>query len=147
VTVRDIPAFREFVGMQWSRYRKEGLRDVGKRDDEIKAFLGKETEFDGKLILCGTIRIDGRFKGEIHGAGMLIVGKDASVEAAVTVDRIQISGAVKGKLTIKEKVEITETGSLAGTLVTPVLVIGEGARFDGQCTMGAETGGDGDSGG
>lgn len=112
---------------------------MGKRDDEIKAFLGKETEFGGKLILCGAVRIDGIFKGEIFGAGMLIVGKDASVEATIAVDRVQISGVVKGKLDIKEKTEITETGSLAGTLATPVLVVGEGALFDGQCTMHAES--------
>lgn len=108
---------------------------MGKRDDEIKAFLGKETEFGGKLILCGAVRIDGTFKGEICGPGTLIVGKDASVEATIDVDRIQISGAVTGKLNIKERVEITETGSLAGTVTTPVLVIGEGALLDGHCTM------------
>lgn len=113
---------------------------MGKRDDEIKAFLGKETEFGGKLILCGAVRIDGIFKGEICGSGTLIVGQDASVEATISVDRIQISGAVKGKLEIREKIEITETGSLAGTLMTPVLVIGEGALFDGQCTMRPEPG-------
>ncbi|MDD5475232.1 MAG: polymer-forming cytoskeletal protein [Syntrophales bacterium] len=109
---------------------------MGKRDDEIKAFLGKETEFGGKLILSGSVRIDGIFKGEVWGSGTLIVGKDASVEATISVDRIQISGNVRGKLEIKEKTEITETGSFTGSMKTPLLVIGEGGIFDGQCAMG-----------
>ena len=36
-----------------------------RRRDEINAFLGKNTEFEGKLSFSGTVRIDGRFKGEI----------------------------------------------------------------------------------
>lgn len=106
-----------------------------KRSDEIKAFLGKETEFSGKLVISGSVRIDGRFKGEIWGAGMLVVGKDAVVEANIAVDRIQISGSVKGTLEIKERTEIAETGSLAGAIKTPRLIVGEGAFLDGQCCM------------
>ncbi len=109
-----------------------------KRNDEIKAFLGKETEFGGKLVISGSVRLDGRFKGEIWGSGTLIVGKDASVEAEITVDRIQISGTVKGTLDIKDRAEITETGSFAGTIKTPRLVVGEGAFFDGECSMAAD---------
>ena len=115
--------------------RKEGMIGVKRRSDEIKAFLGKETEFGGKLIISGSVRIDGRFNGEIWGAGTLVVGKDASIEATIVVDRIQVSGSVKGTLEIKERTEITETGSFEGTIKSPRLVIGEGAFFDGQCCM------------
>lgn len=112
--------------------------NVKKKSDEIKAFLGKETEFGGKLCISGSVRIDGRFKGEIWGTGTLVVGKDASIEASVTVDRIQIAGAVTGTLEIKDRTEITETGSFMGTVRTPRLVVGEGAFFEGRCAMGGD---------
>jgi cytoskeletal protein CcmA (bactofilin family) len=45
------------------RLKKEGF--VMKRKDQINAFLGKDTEFEGKLSFNGAVRIDGRLKGEI----------------------------------------------------------------------------------
>ncbi|OPL15951.1 MAG: hypothetical protein AVO39_06725 [delta proteobacterium MLS_D] len=118
--------------------RKEGMVNVKKKSDEIKAFLGKETEFGGKLCISGSVRIDGRFTGEIWGTGTLVVGKDASIEATITVDRIQIAGAVKGTMEIKDRTEITETGSFTGTVRTQRLVVGEGAFFEGRCAMGTD---------
>jgi hypothetical protein len=52
-----------------------------KKTETMTAFLGKDTEFDGKLIFHGTIRIDGHFRGEISAAGTLEPIKDAKVSA------------------------------------------------------------------
>lgn len=38
-----------------------------KKDEEVKAFLGKGAEFTGKLMFSGIVRIDGDFHGEIFG--------------------------------------------------------------------------------
>jgi len=109
-----------------------------KKQDDIIAFLGKGTTFDGKLILTGSIRIDGNFKGEISGAGTLIIGETAKVEADIAVDTLLIYGAVRGSFEIKEKVEVCSTGKLFGNLKTPVFIVQEGATFDGDCHMGKE---------
>jgi cytoskeletal protein CcmA (bactofilin family) len=114
-----------------------GIGDKKKQDDII-AFLGKGTAFDGKLILSGSIRIDGNFKGEISGAGTLIIGETAKVEADIAVDTLLIYGAVRGNFEIKEKVEICSTGKLFGNLKTPAFIVQEGATFDGDCRMGKD---------
>ena len=55
-------------------------RNMKKIKDQINAFLGKDTEFEGKLSFTGAVRIDGRFKGEIFTEGTLILGEAAVVE-------------------------------------------------------------------
>jgi cytoskeletal protein CcmA (bactofilin family) len=107
-----------------------------RKDGDIIAFLGKGTEFDGKLIMRGAIRIDGEFKGEILGTGTLIIGEGAHVEADLSVDNLLIFGDVKGNCHINEKVEICSTGKLFGNVKTPALIVQEGAMFDGDCQMG-----------
>jgi len=107
-----------------------------KTDNEVKAFLGKGAEFDGKLIFDGSVRIDGDFKGEILGGGTLIVGEGASIEANVVVDNLFVGGDVRGNIEAKERAEIYSTGRLFGNVKTVTFVIQEGAVFEGDCQMG-----------
>ncbi|HOG18423.1 MAG: Polymer-forming cytoskeletal [Syntrophaceae bacterium PtaU1.Bin231] len=105
------------------------------KDDEIKAFLGKGARFCGKLIFTGAVRIDGDYQGEIFGEGSLIIGEGALVEADIAAESVSISGEVRGKIDVTEKLEIYATGRLWGDVTTPVFVIKEGAIFDGLSKM------------
>ena len=55
-------------------------------DIEITALLGHGTEFEGKLHFAGRVRIDGAFRGEIRGEGVLIVGEGASAQRLRVVE-------------------------------------------------------------
>ncbi|MCX5836501.1 MAG: polymer-forming cytoskeletal protein [Deltaproteobacteria bacterium] len=107
-----------------------------KKDEEIKAFLGKGAEFTGKLIFKGAVRIDGDFIGEIFGEGTLVIGDGAHTEADITADIVLISGEVRGQIEVREKVEIYPTGRVLGNIKTPALIIKEGAVFEGNSRMG-----------
>ncbi len=109
-----------------------------KKIEEVRAFLGKGTEFEGKLLFTGSVRIDGRFSGEIMGGGTLNIGEGAFIEADICVDNILISGEVCGNLEIKKRSEIFSRGNLRGQLKTPALVVHEGAVFEGSCQMKSE---------
>ena len=108
------------------------------KENEVKAFLGQGTEFDGKLMFGGSVRIDGDFKGEILGGGTLIVGESANIEANIVVDNLLVSGDVRGSIEIKKRVEIFSTGRLLGNVKTTTFVIQEGAVFEGDCQMVSE---------
>jgi len=103
--------------------------------EEIKAILGKGAEFVGKLIFNGSVRIDGDFQGEIHGQGSLVVGEGALVKANIKVKTIYIAGEVQGKIEIQEKINIHSTGRFLGDVYTPILIMEEGAFFDGKSHM------------
>ena len=36
-----------------------------KEDDQIKAYMGEDTVFNGSLNFDGTVRIDGKFEGQV----------------------------------------------------------------------------------
>ncbi len=104
--------------------------------DEINAFLGKETLFEGKITFRGAFRLDGKFEGEIFDGGTLIVGETALIKGKIEVNTIIINGCVEGELRAVERVEIHPSGKFTGTLITPVLIINEGGMLNGHCEMG-----------
>ena len=105
--------------------------------DEINAFLGVGTAYEGKLHFQGAVRIDGGFTGEIVSDGTLIVGKDAQVRGQINVGQLILSGHLQGEVTAAKKVMLHKTANLVGSLSTPVLGIEEGAVLEGQVAMGS----------
>lgn len=103
--------------------------------DEINAFLGSGTIYEGKLNFQGSVRIDGMFTGEVQSEGTLIVGKDAKVQGQIWVGQLVLSGNFQGEVMAHKKVVLHKTAHLLGSLNTPVLVIEEGAVIEGQVTM------------
>jgi len=106
-----------------------------KRRDEINAFLGSNTEFEGKLSFAGAVRIDGRFKGEIFTEGTLIVGETAQIQSDVYVSHIIVSGEIRGNIVAEKKIEIHAPGKVFGNIQAPAIVIDEGVIFEGNCRM------------
>jgi cytoskeletal protein CcmA (bactofilin family) len=106
-----------------------------KKDEELKACLGKGAEFTGKLIFNGAVRIDGDFSGEIFGEGTLVVGEGAHIEADINVASIIISGDVHGQIECKERIEIYPPGRVLGNIKAPRLIMKEGAVFEGTSRM------------
>lgn len=103
--------------------------------EEISAYLGKQTHFEGKMTFEGIFRLDGKFEGEIFESGTLIVGETASVKGKVGLHTIIINGIVEGEIHAKKRVEIHSTGKVYGNLYAPVLMINEGGIFEGHCKM------------
>jgi len=104
--------------------------------EEISAYLGKETAFEGKMTFEGVFRLDGKFEGEIFESGTLIVGEKAIVKGKIGLNTIIINGLVEGEVYAKVRVEIHSTGKVYGKLSAPILTINEGGIFEGHCNMG-----------
>ena len=102
----------------------------------IGAFLGSDSEFEGRLTFQGTIRIDGTYKGNIAVDGTLIVGPTGKVEAEISASNMIISGEVTGNMTAKKNIEVQVTGKVYGNMVSPTVTIHEGAIFQGHCHTG-----------
>ena len=105
------------------------------KKDQINAFLGRDTEFEGKLSFTGAVRIDGRFKGEIFTKGTLIMGESAVIESDIHASHIIISGEVRGNIVAEDKIEIHAPGRVFGNIQTPIFTIDEGVVFEGNCRM------------
>jgi len=106
--------------------------------DEINAFLGAGTSYEGKLHFEGSVRIDGTFQGEVSSEGTLVVGQDAKVQGLIHVGQLVLSGALRGTVEAREKVVLHRSAHLVGCVSTPSLVMEEGAVLEGRVSMGTE---------
>ena len=81
--------------------------------EELNAFLGSNTVYEGKLVFEGSVHIDGKFTGEITSEGTLVIGKGAEVDGTFNVGELMLSGRLR----------------------TPSLLTEEGGIIEGQITM------------
>lgn len=102
---------------------------------EINTLLGRGSEFEGKLTFEGTVRIDGKLKGEVFSDDVLVVGEGALVEAEIDIGEIIIQGTVVGNIRAKRGVEIHAPGRVEGDITTPELQIAKGVVFEGRSFM------------
>lgn len=106
--------------------------------DEINAFMGVGTAYQGKLVFKGTVRIDGEFEGEIESDGTLIIGSEALVKGTVNVGQLVLSGRLEGTLKVQGKAVLYKQANINGKITTPVLVVEEGAVVKGEVNMNQE---------
>lgn len=102
-------------------------------EHKITGFFDKDTDIEGALQFKGSFRIDGNFKGKINSDSTLIVGENGKVDADIKIGYIIINGEVKGTIQAREKVEISASGRVLGSVVAPKLVVEEGAYLETSC--------------
>jgi len=102
-------------------------------ENQITGFFDKETKMKGDLNFKGAFHIDGHFIGKINSESVLIVGDNGKVEADIIVGHLIVNGEIKGNIQAKERIEIHSTGRVFGTVVSPTLVVEEGAFLETTC--------------
>ncbi len=110
-------------------------KETNVSSEEIHTIIGKESSFEGKLVFDGVVRIDGSFKGTIQSKGKLLIGESAVLEAELETGTLILSGSIQGNVVAFERVEIKGKGRFTGNIKTPVLLIDEGAQFNGTSSM------------
>jgi cytoskeletal protein CcmA (bactofilin family) len=116
--------------------KKDDLPVLGRDGSaNINALLGKGSEFEGKLTFEGTVRIDGRFAGEIFSEETLVVGEGAKLKAEVNVGSLVLYGELVGNVRASHTVELHAPARLIGNIATPALMIESGVIFEGNSKM------------
>jgi cytoskeletal protein CcmA (bactofilin family) len=101
----------------------------------LTAFIDQGSEFEGKLSFRDTVRIDGKFSGEITSENTLIVGESGEIEATILSNIIAISGRVHGNVIANQKVVLHKSAVVEGDVEAPTLVVEEGAVINGRVKM------------
>jgi len=102
------------------------------------AYLDGGSKISGKLSFDGPTRIDGQVDGEINAKDSLTIGESAVVTAQVRAAAIVVAGKVSGDISATSRIEIRPSAKVIGNLTAPVLVVHEGATFEGHCSMAPE---------
>ena len=101
----------------------------------LNGFMDEGTEFLGELRFRDTLRIDGHLKGKIVSDNTLIIGESGHVEADIDCGVVSIRGTVLGRVHGRQRIELLAGSKVQATLVSPKLVIEDGAFFQGDCEM------------
>jgi len=105
--------------------------------DNISGLLGKGVEVKGDIVFADRLQVEGKVVGKlISEKGTLVIGETGRVEAQVEVGICVIHGTLNGNVDAKSRVEIRKTSRVNGDLTTPVMLIEEGAVFNGNIGMG-----------
>ncbi len=97
------------------------------------AQIGKSLKVRGEISGSEDVTIDGEVEGTVElKDNSLTIGPNGKVHANVTARSITVLGRLEGNVKAGERVEISKTGSLEGDLVTPRIVIEDGAVFRGS---------------
>lgn len=110
------------------------------RNNEVETpainIIRKGTQITGDVTCSGDIRIDGLLKGTLISEGKVVIGTSGLVDGEVTCKNADISGEIKGKMTVRELLQLKATANISGDINTNKLSIEPGANFTGTCNMG-----------
>ncbi len=106
-----------------------------KEGDQINGIIDRGCSFEGKLMFDGTVQINGDFRGEVLSDGTLIVGPDAKLSAQIQIDTLIVEGHIEGTIEAKRRVELRSGANLVGDIISPSLVVEDGAVFQGRSQM------------
>ena len=111
------------------------MKNTNERDGNLNTILGKDSYCEGNLNVNQTVRVDGELKGDIHTDATVIIGKDGKVTGDVTAKKLVLGGYLNGNVKIDGHTVLESSAVFHGDLSTKLLVIDEGAQFDGECSM------------
>lgn len=87
----------------------------------------------GDLAASQDIVIDGRFDGHITVPDHhLSISSSASVTARIVARSVTIFGSVHGNILASERVELLASASVRGHVITPSIMVMDGAQFTGS---------------
>ncbi|MDX9714517.1 MAG: polymer-forming cytoskeletal protein [Dissulfurispiraceae bacterium] len=102
-----------------------------RKNDKFDTLIGNSSELNGTVIVNGTLRIDGRFTGNIT-ADWVIIGSSADLSGDISARGVVIGSRMHGNIEASELVEIKPKGMLYGDVKTKKLTVAEGAVFEGR---------------
>jgi len=116
--------------MFWRKTREPG-RAIG----DLTAFIDEGSEIEGTCAFSGTVMLNGTVRGEITSTDTVIVGEKGIAHANVRAAALFVSGQVTGNLVATQRLEMRSAARVFGDIEAPVVVIEEGALFEGRCQM------------
>ena len=105
------------------------------RSEETNSFIGQDSKFEGKFAIKGSIRIDGKFEGEVLAVDKVIIGPKGKVKTNIIASSVVVEGILIGNIEAKNRVLLLPTSKILGDIKTPELIIQNGTILEGRCTI------------
>ena len=98
--------------------------------------IGQSICIRGELTGSEDMTIEGKVDGEIDlTEHNLTIGPKGRIQAKVSAKAVVVQGEITGNITASEKVELAQTSRVSGDIITPRIIIADGARLKGSVDM------------
>jgi cytoskeletal protein CcmA (bactofilin family) len=118
----------------FARDKRQG-EDPADEEFVPNCHIGVGSSFRGTLMVEGTLLVDGDFEGDILNCDRIVVGPYGHVRADVHVREALVAGVFDGGIQGEERIELLSGARVKGDLTSHSIIIAEGVRFSGRCTM------------
>jgi len=110
-----------------------GANMAGK--DSINSVIGPGSVFEGKFYISGSLKIDGKFEGDIKTDETLVVGETGKVKTNISAKEVTVSGTMIGNIRAENEVKLESTGRILGDITAPSINIAKGVVAKGNITI------------
>ncbi len=98
--------------------------------------LGPSLTITGDVTSQEDMTVHGKVNGKISmQSGALVIAPTGSADANVHGTKVTVHGKLAGDISATERVELTDTANVTGTITAPTLVLQDGALFNGIIDM------------
>lgn len=105
-----------------------------------ESLIAADITIEGKIEGGGSVRIAGKFKGDVNVQGDLTIEAGAKLTGAVRADKVTIAGELEGNVEQASLVELQQSGVVVGDVKAGSLTVAAGARLRGQAEFGWDDG-------
>jgi cytoskeletal protein CcmA (bactofilin family) len=105
------------------------------KTEGMNSTIGEGSSFEGKFYISGSLKIDGKFEGEIKTDDELVVGEKGKVKTDIRARSVVIAGTVIGNIYAEQEVRLLETAKVLGNIVAPAVSIQRGVVAQGHVTI------------
>lgn len=104
-------------------------------DERTRVAVGRNINVSGRLIFQEPVRIEGRFRGEVSSAALVVIAEEGTIEGKVRAPRLLIMGELRGDVVESQRVVLGPHARVHGNIEAENLAINEGAHFYGHVQM------------
>ena len=108
---------------------------MAKITEASNCLIGEGSVFEGRFFVNGSIRIEGKFQGEIRTDDQLVIAPSGQVKTDIVAKRVVVGGTLIGNITATEEVNLLESGKVLGNITTPKLNVEPGVLTEGKVTI------------
>ncbi|MEE8340834.1 MAG: polymer-forming cytoskeletal protein [Candidatus Neomarinimicrobiota bacterium] len=104
----------------------------------VHTMIGADAILEGNINLDGGLIVYGKILGDVNTKGPVRIAKTAEIVGNISASDIQISGIVKGNITVDDRIVLGDQSIVNGDMIYRRLYIEEGAKFSGRCDISAD---------
>jgi cytoskeletal protein CcmA (bactofilin family) len=126
------------LGRGYADFGENGLPESGGSpmptsawiQERTRVAVGPNANISGKLVFHEPVRIEGRFRGEVSSADLIVITEAGSIEGRVRAPRLVVLGEMRGEVTESKRVIVGPRARVTGRIESERLSIAAGARLE-----------------